>query len=86
MELTTDTKSTGTLFDRASSYPQNTTFQHSHHHQLCIFTSDELEPAYPACKDLHGHPERGLSFALLLPQLKYITYHLPVLTSTVWSP
>ena len=40
-----DTKSTITLFDRANSQLQNTTFQHSHHHQLYIFTSNEQEPA-----------------------------------------
>lgn len=34
-------KSTITLFDRASSELKNTVFWHSHHHWLCIFTSDE---------------------------------------------
>ena len=41
MENTTDTKSTITLFNRANSHLQNTVFQHSHHHHLCIFSSDE---------------------------------------------
>ena len=40
METTINTKSTITLFDRANSQLQNTTFQHSHHHQpIC---ADEL--------------------------------------------
>ena len=37
METTTDTKRTITLFDRANCQLQNTIFQHSHHHLLCIF-------------------------------------------------
>ena len=45
METTTDKKSTITLFDSINSQLQNTIFQHSHHHQLCIFDSNEQELA-----------------------------------------
>ena len=65
METTTDAKSTIALSGRANSQLQNTIFQHSHHHQLCIFTSNEQEPACSARKNLHGHLECGLSFTLL---------------------
>ena len=53
METTADIKSTGTLFDRANSKLPNTTFQHSHHHYLCNFTSDEQESACCAHNSLH---------------------------------
>jgi len=45
MEATTDAMTTLTLFDRANSQLQNTIFQHSHHHLLCVFIIDEQEPA-----------------------------------------
>ena len=41
--MTVDPKSTITPFDRANSQLQNTIFQHSHHHYLCIFASDEWQ-------------------------------------------
>jgi len=53
MENTTDTKSTITLFDREDYQIQNTTFQPIHHHELCIFTSNELEPACCICANLY---------------------------------
>lgn len=46
METTTNIRSTKTLFNRANSHLQNTVFQYSHHHDLCIFTSDGKEPTY----------------------------------------
>lgn len=45
METTTGTKSTITIFDRASSHTQNSSFQHSHHHWLFIFSSCQQGPA-----------------------------------------
>ena len=54
--------STVTLFGRAKSQLQNFIFQHCHHYLLCIYASDEQEPACCTCKNLHGCPERGLSF------------------------
>ena len=51
--METTTKSTITQFSRANSKQQNTIFQHSHQNQLCIFTSDEQEPACHARKSLH---------------------------------
>jgi len=74
MEITTDKKSTITLFDRANSELQNT-FQHRHHHCICIFAIDDQEPA---CYTQKSAP--------LPPLLKHTTYHLTVLTSTAWSP
>ena len=53
METTTDTKSTITRFYRAYSQLQNSIFQHSHHHQLCILSTDEQEPACCSCQNLH---------------------------------
>ena len=53
METTTDTKSTVTLSCRANSQVQNTLFQLSRHHSLCIFTTDEQEPACHAHSNLH---------------------------------
>lgn len=41
MEMKTDSRSTMPLFDRANSQ----FLQHSHRHLLCIFTSNEQEPA-----------------------------------------
>ena len=60
MENTTPTKSTITLFDKANSQLQDTSFQHSHCHLLCISNSDEQEPAFLACKNLHGCPKCGM--------------------------
>ena len=56
----------------------NTIFQHSHHHQQCIFASDEQEPAY--CTEKSAQVE--VTHLLLL---KHTTHHLTVLTSTAWS-
>jgi len=53
MKTTTDRKSTIALFDRAISQLQNTISQHSHHHYICIFISDEQEPECCACKNLY---------------------------------
>ena len=53
METITDTKSTIILFNRANSQLQNTIFQHSHYHQLCIFASVEQEPVCYNHNDLH---------------------------------
>ena len=39
-----------------------------------------------ASKNLHGHPERDLSFMSVPPLLKHTIHCLTVLTSTVWSP
>ena len=51
MVTTTGTKNI-TLLDRANSQLQNTLFQHSHHHELCIFTSHEWKPACWGHKNL----------------------------------
>jgi len=53
METTTDTKIPITLFDRANYQLQNSTSPFSHHHLLCIYTSNEQEPACHAHKSLH---------------------------------
>jgi len=53
MEITTDTKSTTTLFAGGNYQLQNTIFQHSHHHYLWIFTSHKQKPACRACRNLH---------------------------------
>jgi len=45
MEATADAKSRVTLLDRANSQLQNTVFQDSLHHEMCVFTSDKQEPA-----------------------------------------
>ena len=80
-----DTKSTVTLTDKVLSL--KTFFsQHSHHHQLHIFASHEQEPACHACKNPCGGLEHNSSSAFLLPLLKHATYHLTVLTATVWAP
>jgi len=52
METTTDTKSTIILLDRANSQLQNTIFQHSHHHEIYIFASEEQELTCCTCKNL----------------------------------
>ena len=54
METTIDTKGTFSFspFDKGNSQLQNTLFQHSHHHELCIFSSNEPEPACCAHKSL----------------------------------
>jgi len=62
METVADTKSTVT-----GSQLQNTLFQHSHHHQLCILIGDEQEPAFHTHKNLNGHLEHGLSFTSAPP-------------------
>lgn len=43
VEPTAATTSKVTLFDRTDSQLQNSLFQHSHHVELCIFTSNEQE-------------------------------------------
>jgi len=53
METTTARKCTITLFDRVNSLLQNSISQHNHHHQLCIFASNEQEPVYHTSNDLH---------------------------------
>ena len=73
MPPTTDTKTTITLFDGANSQLQNTISQHSHHCELCIFTSSEQESACHAHKNLHGCLKHGFSFMSLLPLLKCTT-------------
>lgn len=47
------TKSTITLYDRANCQLQNTIFQESHHHHICILNSNEQEPACHPCKIVH---------------------------------
>ena len=43
METTTDTKSTITFFDRATSQLHSTIFQSNQHHKLFIFASNEQD-------------------------------------------
>ena len=78
METTTDTKSTITQIDRANSQLQNTVFQRSHHHLLCIFASNEQE--------LHAALIKICTSATdplwLLPMLKHTIHNLTVLTAT----
>ena len=78
MEITTDTKNAITLFDRANSQLQNTVFQRSHHHLLCIFASNEQE--------LHAALIKICTSATdplwLLPMLKHTIHNLTVLTAT----
>ena len=54
LETTRDTKSTVMLFSRTGSHLQNTIFQHRHHHQLCIFISNEWGPVCHACTSASG--------------------------------
>jgi len=84
METTTDTKSTITPFDRATSQLQKTFFDLVTTSN-CIFASDEQEAACHACENLCGHPKRVLSFMSLSPLLEHITHRHSVLTTTVWS-
>ena len=53
METATDINCMITLFDRANYQPQNTIFQHNLQHYLCIFVSNEQEPACNTHKNLH---------------------------------
>ena len=46
-------KRTITLFNRVNPQLQNTIFQCSHNHWLCIFTSNEQDPACHACNNVH---------------------------------
>jgi len=58
----------------------NTIFSHSHHQQLCIFTSNEQEPA--CCTSKHLHKQRW-------PTVNTAETHhqrLIVLTATIWFP
>lgn len=84
METTTTTKRTVTLSDRENPQPQNASFQHSHHYQLCIFATDKQESVCCVHINLHGCPEHSLSFIFLFTLLKCTTYCLTMLTPTVW--
>lgn len=44
-----------TVFDRGNWQLQNTSFQHSYHHMLCIFSSNEQELACHNHKYMHQH-------------------------------
>jgi len=46
-------KNTITLFDRTNSQQVDTIFQCHHHDKLYTFASDEQEPAYHACNNVH---------------------------------
>jgi len=52
METKTVAKSAITLSDTANSQLQNTIFQHSLAYYLCIFSSNEQEPAFCTHKNL----------------------------------
>ena len=82
METTIDTKSIIMLFYWVNYQLQNTIFQRSHHHNLCIFTSNEQEPACHACKILHQR--RWLTVTVTTANM----CHSPpiVLTYAIWSP
>ena len=84
METTIDMKSTVTPFDRVNSQLQNIIFQHSYHHWLCIFTSDEQESA------CHAWTSIWLSRTLSCLSHHCHCWNAPpttsVLASTVWSP
>lgn len=67
METKTVAKSAITLSDTANSQLQNIIFQHSLAYYLCIFSSNEQEPAFCTHKNLLAHLERGLSFMSLTP-------------------
>ena len=86
MEMTTDTKSTTTLFDRANFQLQNTLSQLCHHYQpICM---DELiEMLFISWHDSYAPPSRTWP-GLHIPVPTAETHHplLTVLTSTVWSP
>lgn len=43
MEAATETISTVTLIDRENSLLQNNSFQHSHHHYLCLITCNRAD-------------------------------------------
>ena len=73
METTRDTRSPITLFDRANSQLQNTTFQRSHHHQLYIFTSNEQEPACHTHKNFHQ--QRWLTAAVATAETHHPSSH-----------
>ena len=86
MAMTTDTKSTVTLFDRANSQLQSTVFQHRHHQQpIC---ADELieTPSVSWCDSRAWPSTTWLVFhiAVTTPEMHHPP--LTVLTSTLWSP
>lgn len=66
METKTVAKSAITLSDTANSQLQNI-FQHSLAYYLCIFSSNEQEPAFCTHKNLLAHLEHGSSFMSLTP-------------------
>ena len=79
VEPTAATTSKVTLFDRTDSQLQNSLFQHSHHVELCIFTSNEqeLRAALVTVTTSGGDA--------LSPLLKCTTHRLAVPTATVCS-
>lgn len=86
MEATIDTKSTLTLFDRAKSQLQNSSFNTvATTSYAYIFAIHEQEPAHCIYKNLHVYLEHGLSrcLTLLLSLLKHTTHGAQ---TTVGSP
>ncbi len=81
MKTTTDRKSTIALFDRPISQLQNTISQHSHHHYICIFISDEQEPECCACKNLYQQgwlifsKHRWMSVGAIFPMWRNSVMH-----------
>ena len=82
------------LFDRASFQLQNTVFQRRLYHQLCIFASDEQEPACHAHKNLHQWRQPTVTTAEmhhLPPQCVHIHYLFSIniqqaLVNVKWMP
>jgi len=59
--------------------PQNTVFEHSHRHQLCVFTSDEQEPACCAC--LKKKKKKSLWLSRI-----WFVFHIAVTTAETNHP
>mgnify|MGYP001854630505 FL=1 len=76
MKTSTDRKRTIRLFDRGNSHLQNTIFQYSHYHKLCIFTNNEQEHACHTCNTRHKQRWPSVSYP------PHTTHCLTVLTST----
>ena len=79
MEITTDTRSSITILDRASFNLQNTILQHSHHYKQCNFTKNKQEPACHTHKNLHQcrrptFSQQTLTMTASLPGKRYLHY------------
>ena len=70
---TTGTKNTIALFNRENSQPQNTLFQYSYHHYLCIFISDEQESS--CCIHNSLYQKRWRTVTVTTAETHHTPYH-----------